>query len=83
MKRNKLRNRLVSALLTLAMLISCLLQTSVTMAKTENSRLYLGEGYQVVFAITSRWTEINPSSANKNERNTGNLGSCKNQPEGL
>ena len=57
MKRKKLGNRLVAAVLILAMMISSLLQTSTSMAKTENSHLYSGEGYQVVFSITSRWTD--------------------------
>ncbi|MDE6566893.1 MAG: cellulose binding domain-containing protein [Lachnospiraceae bacterium] len=57
MKRKKLGDRLISAALILAMTVSTLLQASASMAKAENSHLYEGEGYQVVFSITSRWSD--------------------------
>lgn len=38
-------------------MISSLLQTSNSMAKVEDSYLYSGEGYQVIFFITSSWSD--------------------------
>lgn len=56
MMRKKLENSLISIVLILAM-ISSLLQTSNSMAKAEDSYLYSGEGYQVIFSITSSWSD--------------------------
>ncbi len=65
---------MISIVLILAM-ISSLLQTSNSMAKVEDSYLYSGEGYQVIFFITSSWSD--GYVAEVTIKNTGDITSVR------